>query len=71
MNKKHEPKRTFILPVNNISREEAELKIKKLLEEYHKDIEFPEGVVININSNNDIDHTRDIWFPRKNSNGCE
>ena len=56
----HEPKKTFIIPVNDLTEEEAKQRIKELMKLYKERIDFPDDVVVKINNTN---HNKDIWYP--------
>jgi len=54
----------FIVPVNGLTRQQAEQQIRQLMSEYHEEISFDDtmGTVL-INGARDIPHSKDFWFP--------
>lgn len=57
------PFRLFKIPTNGLPREEAEKQIKKLMSNYHEDIQCNDSFKLKIDTNNNYD--RDISYPKK------
>ena len=54
----------FIIPVNGLTRQQAEQQISQLMSEYHEDIEWDDTTgVPYINGSTKIPHSKDYWFP--------
>jgi len=54
----------FIIPVNGLTRQQAEQQIAQLMSEYHEDIEWDDRTGIPyINGSTKIPHSKDYWFP--------
>ncbi len=54
----------FVIPVNGLTRQQAEQQIAQLMSEYHEDIEWDDRTGIPyINGSTKIPHSKDYWFP--------
>ena len=54
----------FVIPVNGLTRQQAEQQISQLMSEYHEDIEWDDTTGIPyINGSTKIPHSKDYWFP--------
>jgi len=53
-------RRVFKIPIGNITEKEVMEKMRELMKSYNEEIEFPKDYVIKCNN---IDHSRDIWYP--------
>ncbi len=54
----------FIIPVNGLTKQQAEQQISQLMSEYHEDIEWDDRTGIPyINGSTKIPHSKDYWFP--------
>ena len=54
----------FVIPVNGLTRQQAEQQIAQLMSEYHEDIEWDDRTgVPYINGSTKIPHSKDYWFP--------
>ena len=54
----------FVIPVNGLSRQQAEQQIAQLMSEYHEDVEWDDRTGIPyINGSTKIPHSKDYWFP--------
>jgi len=54
----------FVIPVNGLTRQQAEQQIQQLMSEYHEDIEWDDRTgVPYINGSTKIPHSKDYWFP--------
>ena len=54
----------FIIPVNGLTRQQAEQQIHQLMAEYHEDITFDDQMgTVSINGSSQIPHSKDFWFP--------
>lgn len=54
----------FLIPVNGLTRQQAEQQIKQLMSEYHEEVQFDEKMgQILINGSPTVPHTKDIWIP--------
>lgn len=53
----------FIIPVGNMTEEEALNCMRKLMKDYKEDIQWDDSIDLKINPN--INHDQDIWFPIK------
>jgi hypothetical protein len=54
----------FVIPVNGLTRQQAEQQIQQLMSEYHEDIEWDDRTGIPyINGSTKIPHSKDYWFP--------
>ena len=54
----------FVIPVNGLTRQQAEQQIQQLMGEYHEDIEWDDRTGIPyINGSTKIPHSKDYWFP--------
>jgi hypothetical protein len=55
----------FIIPVDGLTRQQAEQQIQQLMSEYHEDIEWDDRTGIPyINGSTKIPHSKDYWFPK-------
>lgn len=54
----------FIIPVNGLTRQQAEQQIAQLMSEYHEDVQWDDRTGIPyINGSTKIPHSKDYWFP--------
>ena len=54
----------FVIPVNGLTRQQAEQQIAQLMSEYHEDVEWDDRTGIPyINGSTKIPHSKDYWFP--------
>jgi len=54
----------FVIPVNGLTRQQAEQQIQQLMSEYHEDVEWDDRTGIPyINGSTKIPHSKDYWFP--------
>jgi len=54
----------FVIPVNGLTRQQAEQQISQLMSEYHEDVEWDDTTgVPYINGSTKIPHSKDYWFP--------
>lgn len=55
----------FIIPVNGLTRQQAEQQIYELMSEYHEDVQWDETMgTVTINGSTNIPHSKDFWFPQ-------
>ncbi len=54
----------FVIPVNGLTKAQAEQQIFELMSDYHEDISVDEVMgTISINGSSVIPHSKDFWFP--------
>ena len=54
----------FIIPVDGLSRQQAEQQIYELMSDYHEDVQWDEHLgLVMINGSTNIPHAKDFWFP--------
>lgn len=54
----------FIVPINGLSKQQAEQQIYELMSEYHEDVQWDDHLgTVNINGESNIPHSKDFWFP--------
>lgn len=54
----------FIIPVDGLSRQQAEQQIYELMSDYHEDVQWDEHLgLVMMNGSTNIPHAKDFWFP--------
>ena len=54
----------FIIPVDGLSRQQAEQQIYELMSDYHEDVQWDEHLgLVSMNGSTNIPHSKDFWFP--------
>jgi len=54
----------FIIPVDGLSRQQAEQQIYELMSDYHEDVQWDEHLgLVQMNGSTNIPHSKDFWFP--------
>lgn len=54
----------FVIPVQGLTRQQAEQQIYELMSEYHEDVQWDERMgTVSINGSTNIPHSKDYWFP--------
>ena len=57
----------FVIPVQGLTRQQAEQQIYELMSEYHEDVQWDERMgTVSINGSTNIPHSKDYWFPEGN-----
>ena len=58
----------FIIPVDGLSRQQAEQQIYELMSDYHEDVQWDEHLgLVSMNGSTNIPHSKDFWFPSSGS----
>jgi len=58
----------FIIPVDGLTKQQAEQQIYQLMAEYHEDVQWDESMgTVTINGSRNIPHSKDFWFPSSNN----
>lgn len=59
----------FIIPVDGLSRQQAEQQIYELMSDYHEDVQWDEHLgLVMMNGSTNIPHAKDFWFPSSAGN---
>jgi len=54
----------FIIPVDGLSRQQAEQQIYELMSDYHEDVQWDEHLgLVSMGGSTNIPHSKDFWFP--------
>ena len=57
----------FVIPVNGLTRQQAEQQIYELMSEYHEDVQWDERMgTVSMNGSTNIPFSKDFWFPEGN-----
>ena len=59
----------FVIPVDGLSRQQAEQQVYELMSDYHEDVQWDEHLgLVMMNGSTNIPHAKDFWFPASGGN---